>query len=225
MTVAIEMVSDLVCPWCWLGLRRIRKAMEIAEDVDVQLVFRPYELDPMIPVEGVEYKAYHDKKFGASEATRERARMMRNALIQYGDEEGVPFNFDGIAIRPNSLNAHRLVRWAQGQDKAMDAKEALFSAFFEHGRDIGDAGVLSEIAENIGLDKTIVADLLVSDADIQSVREEEAVFQQMGVTGVPTYIANRQLAAQGAETPEKLAWFLRAAANHQPQERGRTGNA
>ncbi len=224
MTVTVEMVSDLVCPWCWLGLRRIREAMSLAPDVEVDLLFRPYELDPTIPVGGVDYKAYHAEKFG-SDVGKDRARTMRNALIKYGEEEDIPFNFDGIVIRPNSLNAHRVVRWAQGQDKAIEAKEALFYAFFAEGKDIGDAVVLTTIAESIGLDPAIVADLLASDADIATVREEEEIFRQMGVGGVPTYIANRRLAVQGAESAEKLAKFLRAAANQMPQERGLAGNA
>lgn len=224
MTVAIEMVSDLVCPWCWLGLRRIRRAIKIASDVEVRLLFRPYELDPTIPVGGVDAKAYNAQRFG-TDVGRQRAREMKNALIKYGEEEDIPFDFDGIAVRPNSLNAHRLVRWAQGQDKGVDTKEALFSAYFEHGRNIGEADVLTEIAGDIGLDTSIISDLLASDADIEATQQEESVFRQMGVSGVPTYIADRRLAVQGAESAEKLAKFLRAAAADAPQERGLAGNA
>lgn len=224
MSVAIEMVSDLVCPWCWLGLRRVRRAMEIAADVEVTLLFRPYELDPTIPIGGVDAKAYNAQRFG-SDVGKQRAREMRNALIKYGEAEDIPFDFEGITVRPNSLNAHRLVRWAQGQDKGADAKEALFRAYFTEHRDIGDPGVLAEIAGAIGLDTEIVANLLTSDADIAAVREEEDLFRQMGVAGVPTYVADRRLAVQGAESAEKLAKFIRAAANDAPKERGFAGSA
>ncbi|WP_034794211.1 DsbA family oxidoreductase [Hyphomonas beringensis] len=218
MTVVIEMVSDLVCPWCWLGKRRIEGAMALTPDVDVQLIFRPYELDPSVPAGGVDYKEYMREKFGSDEG-KDRASAMRQALIDYGQEEGIPYQFDKITRRPNSFDAHRLVRWAQGQEQGSAAKEALFKAFFHDGRDIGDHEVLVDIAGQIALDQKIVADLLASDADVENVRNEANLFRQMGVTGVPTYIANRQFAAQGAETSEKLAKFIRHAATHEPEER------
>ncbi|MFH1516383.1 MAG: DsbA family oxidoreductase [Pseudomonadota bacterium] len=219
MTVVVEMVSDLVCPWCWLGLRRIEAARKLAPEVDVQLVFRPFELDPTIPAAGVDYKEYMKEKFGGSDESRERSGQMRQALIDYGAAEGIPYQFDRITRRPSSFDAHRVVRWAQGQDKGAAAKEALFKAFFEDGRDIGDHEVLVDIAREIGLDAEIVADLLKTDADVANVREEAEAFRQMGVSGVPTYIANRAVAVQGAESAEKLAKFLQHAAAQLPQER------
>tara|TARA_R100000365_G_C2742570_1_gene71236 strand:+ start:1170 stop:1817 length:648 start_codon:yes stop_codon:yes gene_type:complete len=212
------MVSDLVCPWCWLGKRRIEGAIALTPDVDVQLIFRPYELDPSVPAGGVDYKEYMREKFGSDEG-KDRASTMRQALIDYGQEEGIPYQFDKITRRPNSFDAHRLVRWAQGQEQGSAAKEALFKAFFHDGRDIGDHEVLVDIAGQIALDQKIVADLLATDADVENVRNEANLFRQMGVTGVPTYIANRQFAAQGAETSEKLAKFIRHAATHEPEER------
>jgi predicted DsbA family dithiol-disulfide isomerase len=218
MTVVIEMVSDIVCPWCWLGLRRIEEARKLAPEVDVQLIFRPYELDPTIPPEGVDYKAYMSGRVTSPEG-KERMAAMRQALVDYGNAEGIPYRFDAITHRPNSFDAHRLVRWAQGQDKGAEAKEALFKAYFENARDIGDHAVLVDIARSIDLDPEIVADLLASDADAQAVREEAETFRQMGISGVPTYIANRRVAAQGAESAEKLAKFIRHAASLLPEER------
>lgn len=215
MTVTIEMVSDLVCPWCWLGKRRIESAIALVPDIEVELVFRPYELDPTIPAGGVDYKDYMRKAFGSPEA-KERSSAMRQALIDYGTAEGIPYRFDAITRRPNSFDAHRLVRWAQGQQKGAETKEALFKAFFHDGRDIGDHGILVDIARQVGLDSSIVSDLLPTDADVENTRMEEAYFRELGITGVPTYIANRQFAAQGAETPEKLARFIRHAAENPP---------
>lgn len=224
MSLVIEMVSDLACPWCWLGLRRILAAREMASEVEITLLFRPYELDPTIPSEGVDYKTYMQARLGGTgdaseDPEKSRFRAMREALEQYGREENIPFDFADMTWRPNTFDAHRLVRWAQGQDKGVEAKEALFNAYFAQGRNIGDHGVLCDVAEKIGLDRAIVADLLSRGADVQAVREEQQVFLQMGIRGVPTYIGNRSLAVQGAETAEKLARFIRTLAERTPQER------
>lgn len=216
--LTIEMVSDLVCPWCWLGLRRIQGAIEQVPEVEVELLFRPYELDPTIPAGGVNYRDYMAKKFGP-ETEDSRWVAMREALIQFGEEEGIPYNFSELRHRPNSFDAHRLVRWAQGQGKGAEAKESLFSAYFEHARDIGDHDVLADIGETIGLERDIVEKLLASDADVEETKAEEETFRQMGISGVPTYIAMRRIAVQGAESSEKLAKFLRASAQQMPQQR------
>ncbi|NQY13468.1 MAG: DsbA family oxidoreductase [Henriciella sp.] len=218
MTLHIEMVSDLVCPWCWVGLRRLQGAMALEPDLDVEILVRPFELDPTIPAGGVDYKDYMKQRFG-SDQSKDRANQMRDLLIQYGEEEGIPFQFDRITRRPNSFNAHRLVRWAQGQNLGMAAKEALFEAYFSKGLDIGDHEVLVTIAAKIGLDPNLVSDLLAGEADVDRTREEQNLFRQMGISGVPTYIAHRQISVQGAESSEKLARFLKTAAAKRPTER------
>lgn len=222
MTLHIEMVSDLVCPWCWVGLRRLKGAMELVPDLEVEILFRPFELDPTIPAGGTDYKTYMKSRFG-SDQSRDRANQMRDALIQYGKEEDIPFDFEKITRRPNSFDAHRLVRWAQGQNAGLDAKEGLFDAYFSKGLDIGDHEVLVTVAAQIGLDPNIVSDLLASDADVETTRNEQELFRQMGISGVPTFIAHRQIAVQGAESSEKLARFLKTAADQMPQERPMAG--
>ena len=192
--------------------------MALAPEVDFDLYFRPFELDPTIPAEGTDYKTAMKQRFSSPEA-KERSAMMKQALIDYGEAEGIPFHFDKITRRPNTINAHRVVRWAQGQGVGMEAKEALFSAYFEHGRDIGDLSVLTDVGASVGLDRGLLSDLLNQDADIDKVREEANVFRQMGVSGVPTYIAGRAIAVQGAESAEKLAKFLRHASDQFEQAR------
>ena len=218
MTVAIEMVSDIVCPWCWLGLRRIEAAIARTPDIKVHLLFRPYELDPTIPAAGVGYKEYMGSRVTSPEG-KERMAMMRQALVDYGNAEDIPYRFDAITHRPNSFDAHRLVRWAQGQGKGAAAKEALFRAYFNEARDIGSHDVLVDIARSIDLDPEIVADLLKTGADVEATRQEANIFREMGISGVPTYIANRRVAVQGAESAEKLERFIRHAASQLPQER------
>lgn len=218
MTLTIEMVSDLVCPWCWVGLRRLQGAIELVPELEVDIRFRPFELDPTIPAGGTDYNAYMKAKFG-SDQSRDRANSMRDALIQYGKDEGIPFAFDQITRRPNSFNAHRLVRWAQGQDLGLEMKEALFEAYFAKGQDIGDHETLVTLGAKVGLDSNIISSLLASDADVEATRTEANLFRQMGVSGVPTFIAHRQMAVQGAESSEKIARFLKTAAAQMPQER------
>lgn len=221
MKLTIEMVSDLVCPWCWLGLRRLQGAIALVPEFEVEVLFRPFELDPTIPAEGVDYKAYMKQRFGSDQG-RERSNTMRDALIAYGEEDGIPFAFDRITRRPNSFDAHRLVRWAQGQGHGGAAKEKLFEAYFANGEDIGEKDVLTRIASEIGLDGNLVAELLDRGADVESTRDEQSLFRDMGIAGVPTYIAHRQIAVQGAETSEKLSRFLKTAASQIPQERPAT---
>ena len=222
MTLHIEMVSDLVCPWCWVGLRRMKDAIELVPELDVEILFRSFELDPSIPAGGSDYKTYMKARFG-SDQNRDRANSMREALIRYGQDENIPFHFDRITRRPNSFDAHRLVHWAQGQSLAMQTKEALFEAYFSKGLDIGDHEVLVTIASEVGLDPNIVSDLLASDADVESTQNEQNLFRQMGVSGVPTFIAHRQIAVQGAESSEKIARFLKSAAAQVPAERPLAG--
>lgn len=227
--IAIEMVSDLVCPWCWLGLRRLKAAIALVPEIETEILMRPYQLDPTIPEEGTEHKAYIRAKFGpeadegAEHSSKSRWKQMRTALETYGQDEGIPFKFDDIPMRPNTTNAHRLVHWAQGQGKGIAAKEALFTAYFTDHRDIGDKAVLADIAEEIGLDRAIVTDLLAGEADRDTVLEEANLFMQMGVRGVPCFIGNRSIAISGAESAEKIAKLIRATAEQSPQDTARTG--
>ncbi len=219
MKVTIEMVSDLVCPWCWLGLRRLQAAREIASDVETDVYFRPYELDPTIPDSGVGYRDYMKAKFGDEpDPAKNRWKAMRSALEEYGAAEGVPFDFEGMTHRPNTVNAHRVVHWAQGQGLGAEMKEAIFDAYFNRHENIGDTDILAALAERVGLDRGIVLKLLESDADRDTVKNEAATFIQMGVAGVPTFIADRAVAVQGAETPEKIARMIRAAADRRAQQ-------
>jgi len=218
MTLQIEMVSDLVCPWCWVGLRRLQGAVKLVPELDVEILFRPFELDPTVPSGGTDYKEYMKAKFGSDQG-RDRSNQMRDMLIQYGEEEGIPFHFDKITRRANSFNAHRIVRWAQGQNLGVQAKEALFEATFSNGQDIGDHETLVTIASKIGLDANLVSDLLSGDADVENTRQEQNLYRQMGISGVPTFIAHREIAVQGAETSEKIARFLKSASEHIPGQR------
>ncbi|MEE2525341.1 DsbA family oxidoreductase [Hyphobacterium sp. HN65] len=211
--VRIDLVADFVCPWCWLGWRNWLAAKKIANDIKTEVTWRPYELDPSLPEEGVPYRDYMKAKFSGE--NEERWKAMRTHLEAAGPGVGIDFRFDSIQHRPSTVNAHRVIRWARGQSakKADAVAEGLFEAFFRDNRDIGDMDVLVGIAEAAGLDPVIVRDLLATDRDKAEVREEEAFFHQIGVTGVPTFIFEGQFAVPGAADPQVLANALREAAS------------
>jgi len=161
----IDVVSDTVCPWCFIGKRRLDRALAMRRDVRAEVFWRPYRLDPTIPKEGVDRKAYLKAKFGDGP----RNSAMGDALRSEGVSEGITFAFDKIARTPNTLDSHRLIRWAGGQGVQNDVVERLFSAYFLEGRDIGDAAVLTDVAKDAGMDFNLVSELLARDADLAAV--------------------------------------------------------
>ena len=200
----IDVVSDTVCPWCFIGKRRLDKALAMRPDVQVQVFWRPYRLDPTIPKEGVDRQAYLKAKFGDGP----RNTAMGDALRSEGASEGLAFAFDKIAKTPNTLDSHRLIRWAGGQGVQDAVVERLFSAYFLEGRDIGDAGVLTEVAKEAGMDFSLVGELLARDADLEAVEREAGMANQMGISGVPTFIFDSRFMISGAREPEILAKII-----------------
>ena len=209
-TIQVDIVSDIVCPWCWLGVRYFQKAAKQSK-YDVNLTWRPYMLDPAVPEEGIPYSAYMKQKFGNGPSNRFKA--MRESLEAQGPTLGIDFKFDDIPMRPNTLNAHRLLKWAQGQDLGDAASDALFRTFFTDLKDVGDHAILKEIAEEIGLDAELVEELLMKEDDKNTVREEIMYFRNLGVNGVPCFIYNGQFAVQGAQPAEAHLKALEQAAN------------
>ncbi len=221
MAMLVEMVSDLVCPWCWLGLRRTVAAVNALDDPSrIALRFRPFQLDSSIPAEGVAYKDYMTSKFGEdgeNAEARGRWSAMREALEGYGADEDIPFRFSGIPMRPNTFNSHRLVRWAQGQGLGAKAKEVLFDAYFNRHSVIGDTAVLTKLAVEIGLHADVIETLLSRDDDKTEIMQEETFFRQMGISGVPTLIIDRKYAVQGAQESDKIVRALNTALSEGPQ--------
>lgn len=205
--MTVDVVSDVVCPWCYLGKRRLELALEEAEDVAVEVRWRPFQLDPTIPEGGVDREDYFREKFG--DLTRVAA--IHERLKELGDGVGIRFAFERIARTPNTLDAHRLIRWASIEGAGEDVVEKLFSLFFEDGADLGDIDVLVEAAVSAGLPGDLVRRLLEGDADRDEVREEIATVQRMGVTGVPCFIIDGRYAVMGAQEPEAIVAALRQA--------------
>ena len=212
--ISVDLVSDPVCPWCWLGLRYWQAARTLVPEIEVETVFRPFQLDPSIPQAGRPYAAYMKSKFSGEHSDRYKA--MRAHLEEAGPQVGIVFNFDEIEVRPNTLDAHRLIRWAQGQGLAEEMTDALHRAFFEQHRNLADRTELTEIAGEAGLNKDIVADLLASTKDADAVMQEEQFYRSLGVQGVPCFIFNGRFAVSGAETPEQLSAAIKTAADTPP---------
>lgn len=202
--LTIDLVSDVVCPWCYLGKARLELAIaEVLDKVQIDVNWRPYRLNPEYPPEGVDQKSALEQKLGGKEAVERGHAMLR----ELGLEVGIKFDFDAIKIGPNTLDAHRLIHWAsmEGREIQDAVVSALFKANFEEGRNLGDHSVLLDIAEASGLQRSVIAALLASDADKDHVLGEIEAAQKMGVNGVPFFIIDQQYAVSGAQTPDVLA--------------------
>lgn len=213
--VSIDVVSDVVCPWCYIGKARLDQAIANVADESVQVTvnWRPYQLNPDLPPEGVDHKAHLAAKLGGQQAV-DRAHAM---LTQLGREDGITFDFEAVKISPNTLDAHRLLRWAltEGPQSQAEVATRLFKANFEEGRNVGDPDVLLDIAVEAGLDRSVISALLASDADKPQVRGEIETARQMGVTGVPCFIIDSKYAVMGAQSVEVMTDALRDIAKMQ----------
>ncbi|PWR23595.1 DsbA family oxidoreductase [Zavarzinia compransoris] len=202
-TIAIEIVSDAVCPWCWIGKRRLDRALAARPDLTVERVWRAYMLNPEMPAEGMDRDTYLAAKFGA-----DRLPRLHEPLAAIGVEEAIPFDFKAIARMPSTLDAHRLVRWARSAGVQPQVVEDLFSRYFEQGQDIGDPAVLVAAARGAGMDGDLVADLLAGEQDVELIRREDTLARQIGITGVPTFIINGKWALVGAQPAEQWVEVL-----------------
>jgi predicted DsbA family dithiol-disulfide isomerase len=215
--LTIDVVSDVVCPWCYLGEKRLEAALDEAPQA-VAVRWRPYQLDPTIPDGGLDRAEYMAKKFGKSG----RLQSIHENLTRLGAELGIPFAFDKIKRAPNTLDAHRLIRWANAAGARGKVVDRLFEAYFVEGRDIGDSGVLIDVADECGLDVTLVEKLLKEGADVNLVREEIAEAQAIGISGVPFFIFAGRLGVPGAQNPSVLLRAMAQARRAMKESAGET---
>ncbi len=206
-TLTIDVVSDVVCPWCYLGQKRLDKAIAAVPDVDISVSWRPFQLDPTIPPEGMDRKAYMKAKFG-DEARLRDAHARLEAL---GKAEGIDYAFDAITVSPNTLDAHRVIRWAgaEGAETQNRLVRDLFKTYFERGENIGDRAVLVDVARGAGMEAAVVESLLAGDADSEAVANEAATASRMGVTGVPCFLFEGKYAVMGAQDVSTLTDAIR----------------
>jgi predicted DsbA family dithiol-disulfide isomerase len=200
----IEVVFDLVCPWCFLGVRRLRRALRARPDVRAELVWRPFLLNPDLAPQGVPRHEYLVRKFGGEE----RARRLHGTIAELGRAEGIEFRFDRIRRVPHSLDAHRLVRWAGRFGAADTMVDALFEAYFTEGVDVGDAAALAAVATRQGLDGIAARRFLATVAESEAVHTDNLRAHRLGINGVPCFVVGGRHAIAGAQEPEVLDRLL-----------------
>ncbi len=209
--VRIDVVSDVVCPWCFIGKHRLEKALALTPDIPVEVHWRPYFLNDWIPREGMAREQYLTTKFGSVERYKGIAQRVGAAAT----EEGLVYAADKMKRQPNTLDCHRLIRWAGGIGKAAEMKQRLMDLYFTEGADLTNHAVLVQAATDIGLDPEDVRAALDSDQDVAQVEQEAQSAKEAGIEGVPCFIFGGKFAVSGAQSPEYLAEAIARAAQAQ----------
>ena len=199
--VRIDVVSDVVCPWCFIGKRRLEKAIALNPDIPVEVHWRPYFLNDWIPREGISREQYLTTKFGSPERYKGIAQRVSAAA----SAAGLTYAIDKISRQPNTLDAHRLIRWADATGKAAEMKQKLMDLYFTEGADLTNHAVLVQAAADIGLDPEDIRATLESDRDVAEVEREALSAKEAGIEGVPCFIFGGKFAVSGAQAPEYLA--------------------
>lgn len=196
--VKLDILSDPICPWCYIGKANLDRALERSGDHPFEIEWHPFQLNPDMPAEGADRRTYLEAKFGGkAQAVKAYARVNELAAAA-----GLGLNFEAMERTPNTLNAHRLIHWAGIEGRQSLVVSALFRAYFTEGRDIGDVEVLADLADSAGMDGAVVARLLASDSDITEIQARDRHSREMGITAVPTFIVDHRHAVPGAQPPE-----------------------
>ena len=203
--VRLDIVSDVVCPWCYIGKHRIENALALVKDVPLEVHWRPFFLNPWVPREGISREEYLTAKFGSVEAYKGIA----GRVVAAAEEEGLTYRPDLVKRQPNTIDCHRLIHWAEAKGMAAEMKQRLMELYFRDGGDLTDINVLVRAASECGLDAEETRHRLATDEDIAliSVQAEEA--SNKGISGVPTYVFAQKYAVSGAQPPEQLAAAIR----------------
>ena len=202
----IDIFSDVVCPWCFIGKRRLDAALAVAAITDADIRWHAFQLNPDMPAEGINRRRYLEEKFGGAE----KVARMHERVSEVGRSAGIEFQWDRIARSPNTYDAHRLLQLSVTQGRQHALKEALFRAYFLEGRDLGDRAVLTAVAGDTGVEGD-VAGWLAGEDGVEQVREDLATAAQLNITGVPFFIFAGRYALPGAQPPEVFAQALAAA--------------
>jgi predicted DsbA family dithiol-disulfide isomerase len=201
MGLQVDAIADFICPWCYLGKSRLEKALtHIHGDDQPRVMWHPFQLNPDMPVDGISFDEYLDKRFGG----RELVQPFLDEITAVGEKEGIIFRFDQLERVPNTLNAHRLIQIAGPGPEQNRLVDLLFRNFFEHGRDIGDKDLLCVLGKEAGLDAAAIHRIQRQDGALKEVRAEEEHLRKLGVSGVPNFILNGKYAVAGAQDSDAL---------------------
>jgi predicted DsbA family dithiol-disulfide isomerase len=203
--LTIDIVSDVVCPWCYIGKHRIETALKLVPDVPVEVNFRPFFLNPWVPREGISREQYLTTKFGSVDAYHGIAQRV---VIAAG-EEGLIYRPENVKRQPNTIDCHRLIHWAEPSGKAAEMKQRLMELYFRDGGDLTDVNVLVQAAADIGLDADEVRRRLATDEDVALISAQAGDAANKGIQGVPTYVFAQKYAVSGAQDPAMLARAIR----------------
>ena len=199
--VTVDVVSDVVCPWCLIGKRRLEKALALKPEIPVEVHFHPYFLNPWVPREGMPRDQYLTTKFGSPE----RYKGIAGRVAQAAAAEGLTYAVDKMKRQPNTLDCHRLILWANSIGKSAQMKQRLMDLYFTEGADLSDREVLVKAAADIGMDAGKTREMLASDADVERIEGAANAAKEAGIDGVPTFIIGGVAAVTGAQSPEVLA--------------------
>jgi predicted DsbA family dithiol-disulfide isomerase len=201
----IDIVSDVVCPWCYIGKRRIENALALAPDVPVEIHWRPFFLNPWVPREGISRDEYLTTKFGSVEAYKGIA----GRVVAAAGEEGLLYRPDRVKRQPNTIDCHRLIHWAEAQGKSAEMKQRLMELYFREGGDLTDTGVLVQAAADCGLDAAEMRKRLATDEDVELISAQAREASDKGISGVPTFVFAQKYAVSGAQPADQLARAIR----------------
>jgi predicted DsbA family dithiol-disulfide isomerase len=210
-SVHVDVVSDVVCPWCYIGKRRLEMATALTPEIAVEVNWRPYFLNPWIPREGIDRQTYLETKFGSAE----RYAVMAERVVTAAAIEGLPFAIDNISRQPNTLDCHRLILWSRSAMDPGVMKQRLMELYFAEGADLSDPKTLIRAAAECGMDGDLVRRLLASDADVDRVENDALGAKEAGIDGVPCFIFGGSLVVTGAQSPEYLANAIQRVAAQQ----------
>ena len=200
----IDVISDVVCPWCFIGKRNLEQALETwrakHRDQEPMVRWHPFQLNPQLPAKGVPRKQYLENKFGGPE----RAKEIYARVLAAGKRAGIDFAFDAIQVQPNTINAHRMLQFAAERGKQDEMAEVIFRRYFLEGADLSDTQTLADMAQQAGLNRAEAAAYLASDANSELIKEQDRRARAIGVEGVPFFIFNQRLALSGAQPPEVI---------------------
>jgi predicted DsbA family dithiol-disulfide isomerase len=201
----IDIVSDVVCPWCYIGKRRIENALALVPEVPVEIAWRPFFLNPWVPREGIERDEYLTAKFGSVEAYKNIA----GRVVAAAAEEGLSYHPELVRRQPNTIDCHRLIHWADAAGKSGAIKQRLMELYFRDGGDLTDIDVLVQAAADCGLDADDIRRRLATDEDVALISAQAKDASDKGISGVPTFVFARKYAVSGAQPAEQLARAIR----------------